>query len=242
MKVCPNVYAVTGLEHPIGVNAGIIETDNCMIIIDSSLTCSSAKTIMGYAKAIAPKKPISVLINTETHSDHIFGNNIFKKAGAKIYSPKLSKMHLEKKGTKYLEDMMKILKKPKVYFGAVKIVAPDVTIDGNTTLFFGGLKIKLIWTPGHTATNLCILLPKYKVLFTGDTVYSGYKPTTKFGNPLLWKKWVKAINSISHLNIKYLIPGHGPILIGSQIKKELKRNKKFILDALNNKSNYNRQP
>jgi glyoxylase-like metal-dependent hydrolase (beta-lactamase superfamily II) len=51
--------------------------------------------------------------------------------------------------------------------------APDVTIDQGDELRAGGLRLKVIHTPGHTGGCVCLYLEEEGVLFTGDTLFAG---------------------------------------------------------------------
>lgn len=238
MRLKENIFTITGLMHPLGVNVGFIVTKNNVIAIDSSWYDVSARFIINYIREIT-NNPIKYLILTERHSDHIFGMKYFKDVGAKIISHKNTKKFL-KKNKNYPKKMIDSLvergqfdyKHAKIIFGKIKLCDVDQTINKDTILNIDGQKIVLLATPGHTDSNLCVYVPKSKVLFASDTVYSEFNPTTKFGNIELWKKWIKSLEKIEKLDIDVLIPGHGRILKGRQIKKEIKRHKKYLLDKI----------
>ncbi len=48
----------------------------------------------------------------------------------------------------------------------------DVYLEGGETLTCGELTCKVIHTPGHTRGGCCFCIPKYRVCFTGDTVFN----------------------------------------------------------------------
>lgn len=230
MQLINNVHAVTGMMHPCGVNSGFIITKNNVIVIDSSWYDVSAKFIIGYIKALT-KNPINHLILTEWHSDHIFGMNYFKAEGAKIIAHKNTKEFL-KKNKDYVKKIITKHKEGKILFKNIKLCSIDQTINKDITLKIDNEKIILLETPGHTNANICVYIPKSRVLFASDTIYSEFKPTTRFGNPELWKKWLKSLEKIEKLDIEILVPGHGRILKGKEIKKEIERHKKYLLSKI----------
>jgi glyoxylase-like metal-dependent hydrolase (beta-lactamase superfamily II) len=241
MRLKDNIYAITGLMHSIGVNAGFIVTKKSVVVIDSSWYGVSARFIINYIKEIT-ENPIKYLILTEWHSDHIFGMKYFKDAGAKIVSHKNTKEFL-KENKNYPEKLIKILvgrkkfdyKSAKILFGKIKLCDIDKTISKDTTLNIDGEKIILMTTPGHTDSNICVYIPRSKILFASDTIYSEFTPTTRFGNVRLWKGWIKSLEKIEKLDIDILVPGHGRILKGKQIKKEIERHKKYLLNKIKEK-------
>lgn len=229
MKIAGNVFVVLGLTHPYGVNAGFVTTEDGIVVIDSSYTYLSALTIKGYAEVSGKNKKFKYLILTEHHSDHIFGAKVFKNAGAEIIAHKKVKEFLEEKGRDYVEKMIeyhnKSWKKIEGYdlgrslLCNVQFVLPDMTIEEEKTLFVGDEEIRLIPTPGHLLDCICVYLPKSKILFAGDTVYSGYPPTTRFGNKELWRKWIKSLKRLEKLEIEFIVPGHGRLCGNEEIEK-----------------------
>lgn len=82
------------------------------------------------------------IINTHEHSDHTIGNRHIKSVfGSKIVAHKLS--HVNK----------------------------DVSVDDGDILSVGNVKIKIIYTPGHTPDGICLLVDNK--LLTGDTLFVG---------------------------------------------------------------------
>jgi cyclase len=236
MKIADNVHAVLDLAHPIGVNAGFVTTREGTVVIDSGWTTSAALTILGYIDAVAPKGAIKYLILTEHHSDHIFGAHVFKARGAKILAHKLVKEFIEKEGNDYVKEMMDARNKVwlgagmmpngydfgKTFFAGTKIVLPDVTIDETYLLCVGAEELRLIPTPGHLADCVSVYIPRTKVLFAGDTIYSGYSPATKFGDAELWRQWITSLEYLKTLEIDAIVPGHGPLCTKSEIEQNLR--------------------
>jgi hydroxyacylglutathione hydrolase len=85
---------------------------------------------------------IKYIINTHHHWDHTAGNSKIKSSfGSKIVAHKLSK------------------------------VKKDVEVIEGDILKVGKIAIKVIYTPGHTADGICLLVNKK--LITGDTLFVG---------------------------------------------------------------------
>jgi cyclase len=225
MRLAENVYAVLDLAHPIGVNAGFVVTHGGVVVIDSGLTHSSALTILGYIQAAAPDSPIRYVILTEHHSDHIFGAHVFKARGAEIMAHKLTREFLESQGRDYVQA--RITETPggpefgDTFYRNVELALPDRTIDGPTDLLAGNELLKLIPTPGHLADCISVYLPQKKILFAGDTIYSGYPPTTKFGDERLWSEWITSLERLKQLDVETIVPGHGPVCGKSEIDRNI---------------------
>jgi len=86
---------------------------------------------------------LKYLINTHGHSDHTAGNEELRfNFYAKTVAHKLSKNN------------------------------PDATVEDGDEINVGSVKIKVIYTPGHTPDGICLLVEGKKLL-TGDTLFVG---------------------------------------------------------------------
>jgi len=247
MKLTKSCYMVSGLAHEtsFSVNAGFVTGKGETLIIDSGYNFLSAQTILGYAKAVAPKNTIKYLINTEIHFDHILGNDVFKQVGATIIA--CNKKAFESKPgaptNSWLSKWMTHKLPPglkgriennegHIFFYKTNPCRPDRYINKDEGLTVGGVKVQLLLTPGHTNTNISIYIPSEKVLYAGDIIYSKYLPTTRFGNIKLWKKWITSLKKIEKLDIDFLVPGHGPLCKRKEIYNEIVRHKQLIRNKI----------
>jgi len=88
------------------------------------------------------KLHVKYIFNTHSHGDHTAGNSQMKeKTGARIVA------HVKSP-------------RPK-----------DIAVKDQDSLELGKVKIKVIYTPGHTADGICLLVDGK--LFTGDTLFVG---------------------------------------------------------------------
>lgn len=86
---------------------------------------------------------LEYIINTHTHFDHILGNDQLKA----IYPNARIVMH--KNAT----------------------IEKDIEVDDSSIIELGGVKIKVLHTPGHSRDSICLLAEN--MLFTGDTLFVG---------------------------------------------------------------------
>ena len=86
---------------------------------------------------------LKYLINTHGHSDHTAGDEELRfNFGVKTIAHKLSRNN------------------------------PDITIEDGDEIKVGSVRIKVIYTPGHTPDGICLLVDGKKLL-TGDTLFVG---------------------------------------------------------------------
>lgn len=176
---------------------------NCYLVIDenSKKAClfDPAMYDAEIANAIDSEGvKLEYIILTHGHFDHILGANIFKeKTGAKIVTHEAE--------NEYLRDPKKSLTSLK----GGGTIAVDKYIKENDDVIFGGASFRVIHTPGHTRGSCCFACEDEKVMFTGDTLFSGSIGRCNFyggdfDTMLLSLKKLKALDK------NYTVyPGHG---------------------------------
>jgi cyclase len=237
MQITKHCYAVTGLYFlpPWSVNAGFITGEGKTLIIDTGCCYSSANTIYGYAKSVKPDNEIMV-INTERHLDHIGGNILFFKKGAKIYGHENISRKAEDLNDMIndfqeatTEEMRKINHEEKILFKDTEIINPGIKLNRDCNIDLGNLTVDIIMTPGHTSSNLSVYFPLERVLFCGDCILPDFLPNTGDGNKNDMRIWKDSLEKIKSLQIEYIIPGHGEVISGKEkIMNEILRTDKYL--------------
>jgi glyoxylase-like metal-dependent hydrolase (beta-lactamase superfamily II) len=240
MKITDNCYAVLGLGYflPWMVNSGFVIGSNKTLVIDSGPNYLAAQTIYGYAKNIRPENEI-IVVNTEKHFDHFLGNSFFKEMGVSIYGHKnvfRSEEEFEEEKKYFNENIENVVRKAakeeNVFFQKTIIVNPDHTLEDNQIFDLGGIEAKVIFTPGHTVSNISIYIPQEKVLYCGDLIVNGYIPNLESAKKEDWVVWLNSLELISSFEINYIIPGHGDVLKNNEVNKGIIRIKKLLDKAV----------
>lgn len=157
------------------------------------------------------------IILTHGHFDHCLAAFALKK----IYNiPILAS----------IEDLflLKLIKKSSGYwiqtdYPSFPILEIDINLNKTKTFSFDGINIQVIKTPGHTPGSICLYIPDFNILFSGDTLFKdaiGRTDLVYSDKNLL----IKSLKKLSKLPVNTTIyPGHGP--------------KTFIAEELNNLAN-----
>ncbi len=104
--------------------------------------------------------PVAVFL-THGHGDHIGAvNDLVKKYGVKVYAHKDEAQMLGNPAYNLSND-----------FGRGVSIKPDVLLEDGQELEIGGMKIKVIHTPGHTPGGCCYYFEDDKILMSGDTMF-----------------------------------------------------------------------
>lgn len=105
---------------------------------------------------------IKYIILTHGHADHISGVNehLDDFPNAKVV------VHTNEKPM--LEDPRA---NQSLMFGSPQTVNGDIFVNDGDELEVGDLRLKFIFTPGHTPGGMCIYVESENVLFSGDTLF-----------------------------------------------------------------------
>jgi cyclase len=85
-KVADGVYAVIRREPPsfwFNANNVFIVGKQGVIVVDSNLTSEYTREVLGALREITDK-PVTHVINTHWHEDHIFGNRVYREVFPKV--------------------------------------------------------------------------------------------------------------------------------------------------------------
>lgn len=98
---------------------------------------------------------------------------------------------------------------------------PSRILRDGETLEAGGVSIKALSTPGHSAGSMCFYMPQGKALFSGDTVFGkNCLPALSLptSNP---RELLESYEKLSSLEIGMVYPGHGAPFDGRDYVRRL---------------------
>jgi cyclase len=220
-RVTANVYTNTRLR---GCNPSYVITNDGVVVIDTPQLPTKAVAMRQEAESHGP---IRYLINTEQHVDHIFGNWYFKGAGTVVNHRELYERFMvvfpeldpfayayesvpgdNAKGTDLDEPEGVALwpDRDEYYRDPNK---GRIIFTGDLTLRVGDSTFHLLHTPGHTPGQLAVHVPEERVVFTGDTIFSGCQTWLMTSDV---DQWLAALERIRTLDVDLIVPGHGPVV------------------------------
>ena len=88
----------------------------------------------------------------------------------------------------------------------LKPTPPNVTLSTQMTLFRGNREIQIRYLGrGHTAGDVVVLLPKERIVMTGDFLTAGLSNMSD-SYP---EEWVASLDALKKLDFDTVLPGHG---------------------------------
>jgi cyclase len=190
-KVKDNLYVLRGG----GGNTAVFVTANGVTVVDAK-NPGWGQPILDKVKELTPK-PITMLINTHTHGDHVSGNVEFP-ATVDVVTQENTKANMEK---------MDIFKQNNNR-GMAKRTFKDKMSIGS-----GADKIDLYYFgPGHTNGDAWVVFPALRVVHSGDIFANKGLPLIDAANGgsvlHIHETLDKAYNGIK--NVDTIINGHTP--------------------------------
>jgi cyclase len=207
------VYADT---ETVGLgNSGVVLLDDRTIVVDAQYA-APARTLRSNIEKISARR-ITHLLLTHSHSDHVFGNEVFQDCEIVAHESLRTRMEELSRTTwskESLQQQVATLKETNpdraARFENVHLVLPTKTFQDKFQLGEGTFKVEMIHTGGHTADSSIVYYPHEGMVFAGDSIFSGIYPygADPTADPDLW---IEALNRIRSLSPKAIVPGHGPI-------------------------------
>ncbi len=192
-KVKDKLYVITGG----GGNTAAFITETGVVVVDTKYAINGPG-ILEKIKSVTPK-PVTMVINTHTHGDHVGGNSAFTGA-VEFIAHENCKASMEKMGPFKTEEGKKFL--------------PGKTYKDKLSLLKGADKIDLYYFGrGHTSGDTFIVFPALKVMHVGDLFPAKGTPimdTNNGGSGLEYPKTLmKAAAGIK--GVESVIPGHSAV-------------------------------
>ncbi|MDX1435727.1 MAG: MBL fold metallo-hydrolase [Anaerolineales bacterium] len=217
-------------------NAGIIDLGDITLVYDSFMTPAAAEDL-GQAAETLTGRPVSIVVNSHYHNDHIWGNQAFGP-DVKVVSTTTVREEIKTRGRQeydwYFEHSAGELARIKgelaedpdpdrrrqlefwvPYFQGLAETMPTLEVRYPTVTFrermvINGSKRRAEIRSlggGHTGDDAFLVLPEEGIAFLADLLFVGTHPFLADGDP---DALVSILAQIADLKPKVLVPGHGP--------------------------------
>ena len=243
--VTESVNRITNEITELREGLAIVESFSHCVVLDvgDGLMCFDASgpgSGQGVVEAIRTwsNKPITTLVYTHGHADHVGGSVAFKKyaeARGEKRPHVIAHENVAKRLDRYEETNLWNVAINKRQFGGIRsdmsveitegaerflsrsTLVPDETFAEQLTLNAGGTIIELHHARGETDDHLWAWLPEKKWIFTGDFIIWNYPNA---GNPQKVQRyaleWAQALRKMIDQGPELLVPAHGLPIEGKE--------------------------
>lgn len=231
LKITDRVYCATGFAL---ANVIFVRTDKSVVVVDTTESPAAARQTLNAFRTVCPL-PVSTIIYTHHHGDHVNGAKAFKGDSTRIIAQKsfLQEMAKYKLLTQYnrrvnatqfgatlpaAERALSLA--PDRYFPGPPIIGyivPDVLFDERYDFEEGGVRFELYHTQGETVDHLMVWLPQEQVLLPGDLFYPSFPMLSspmKPGRPIT--EWAESLERMRKFKPAHLAGSHGRPVSGQQ--------------------------
>ncbi len=216
IKVNDHVYCAVG--YALG-NVSYVTTSAGVVVIDTTESPAAAQATLTEFRKVS-QAPISYIIYTHFHGDHINGAKVFKGDGTKIIAQRRHVAELAKyqmlgaynqrlNAIQFGASLPKEQRAVSLTAGDKGYLPPDILFDEEYLFAEGGMQFELYHTQGETVDHLMVWVPEIKTLFPGDLFYWSFPMLAspmKPDRPV--QEWAASIDRMRKLKPEYLVGSH----------------------------------
>lgn len=218
-------------------NAGIVDLGDLTLVFDTGMTAAAGVELRQAAERLTGK-PVSLVINSHYHNDHVWGNQAFAPEATIVASAQTRQLllsagqeevahyqattagTLEKLQARYAAESdpkrRQALTIPLSYYEALagslpelEVQLPSVTFPQRLDVYGQAGSVRLLtYRNGHTSSDTILHAPAAGVVFAADLLFVGCHPYLADGDP---HNLPTILDDLSELQADVLVPGHGPV-------------------------------
>ncbi|GAB4514511.1 MAG: quinoprotein relay system zinc metallohydrolase 2 [Roseibium sp.] len=181
-------------------NAAVVIGDRSIAVIDAGGSRAVGEDLYRAVRTISAL-PISHLVLTHNHPDHVFGASVFAEAGAEIVGHPNLPRALSDRQEAYSRTFTDEIGQAGFLGSHAAFPITDMPeID------LGGRRLVLTaWPLAHSAADLTVRDDLTGILFTGDLVFDGHVPVLDGS----LRGWQQALDGLEVQGADSIVPGHG---------------------------------
>ena len=191
-------------------NAGIIITQEGVVLVDTGETPLDARAIQNVVKTLT-SQPVRFIILTEPHSDHYTGSFLFSPPAVVItHEPgaQMMKVGRESVDSGPIKRLMAGPPEMRAALEGYRFVVPQVEYREKMTLNVGERTIELLYLKNfHSVGDTAIWLPNERVLFSAGGIVVDQFPIVR--SFVTVPDVLDVGKMLKGLKPEFVVPGHG---------------------------------
>lgn len=237
-KLSDSVYTAVGYAAS---NVHFLIGDAGIVLIDTTETTQAAENILADFRSISDL-PITTIIYTHSHRDHISGATVFAE-GREVEVIASDNFTSDLVGVDQSRPAPNkaLMARTKRHFGislrpderisvgvgpgdrpmkgmGAGYIEPTLRIAERTQLTREGFDLELVKAPGETPDHIVVWLAAQKILFSGDNFYHAFPNLYAIRGTAYrdFDAWADTMDQLMAFQPEILAPGHTQPVIGSE--------------------------
>jgi glyoxylase-like metal-dependent hydrolase (beta-lactamase superfamily II) len=242
-RLSDRVLLTWGCDYFQGTNMAVVATEQGLVIIDTGLSPSTVRRQRDMVERELGRSDFRYLINTHMHNDHAFANDAFPEATVLGHANGVAALQREVDLIPELVERLRrgrerygawaaetspdsaegVHAREGVTAFAVGIADlgagispryPTETFDDHHTLSMGDVRFELFdFTAFHSDSDVLILIPEERMLFTGDVFWGGNLPFLREMKAGDFQRLMDNWNTILETSpdLETIVPGHSDV-------------------------------
>lgn len=214
------------------VNCYLLRGDALVMIDPGPLTRAGLQILRDALRGWGARlRDVDAILLTHAHLDHFgMGGLLRDRTGARVYAHAEDRAFMENFPQSHYRLVERLREHSLahgfpaeefrriacLYLSSLECgrpIAVDHYVRGGEALEFGGCRLSVIHTPGHTAGSVCYLDRASCTLFSGDTVLNGQTPIAFFRGhaphaAIGVSIYLNSLRRLRRLRIEQAMPGH----------------------------------
>jgi cyclase len=242
-RLSDRVLLTWGCDHFQGTNMAVVVTARGLVLIDTGLSPSTVRRQREQIEREVGRSDFRYLINTHMHNDHAFANEVFPEATVIAHGNAVAALQREVDLIPELVERLRRSRESYVEWAAetspdsssgklaregvaayeagitdlgngIEPGYPTVTFDSHHTLDLGDVQLELFdFTGFHSDSDILILVPEERMLFTGDVFWGGQLPLLREEMAGQFHRVMDTWKTILETspNLETMVPGHSDV-------------------------------
>lgn len=185
------------------VNTAFVVTGAGVVVIDTGPSRRYGEQLRAAIAAVTDQ-PVTHVLLTHHHPDHVFGNQAFDPDTLHALPGTAEKLSAD--GEAFSDNMYRLVGD---WMRGTEVRLPTKTLEPGV-LRVGEHRFRLMAFSGHTGADLVVLDETSGVLFASDMVFYNRALTTPQTPGL--DIWAGELAQLEKLEFDLLVPGHGPVV------------------------------
>ena len=185
-------------------NIGFIVGKESVAVIDTGGSLKTGKALLAAVRK-QTDLPVRHVINTHMHPDHVLGNAAFAAEGVTFWGHGKLTSALQRRSEQYLQANAQLI--GKAAFDGTRIVYPNRSVEDSAQIDLGDRILDLEAFPtAHTDNDVTVTDRMTKTVWLGDLLFVRHIPALDGSIT----GWLAAMEQLSKIDAKQVVPGHGP--------------------------------